>query len=437
MATTTFVYLHKLRGFYDQLVPLRRVNFLVGENSTGKTSFMQLLSMFTNPAFWVFEPSFDATDLAKRHFLDLVSASIVNKLEKSTFTIGTISIADDGPATADHGMFVTYVNEDGRPEPTRVTVVSEGKARTVDGRIWDQNEGDTYAYRVREVGSLWAQLPSASRASRYAAAHRTASSRTMPTKTVSAEQAHMPFFVRFGEVLRDGKSFGEGIAVPKLFRRHMVTLAPIRTKPRRTYDEPQTEFSGEGDHTPYLIKRQLSNKTKAEAFSAFMRKVGTATGLFTDVIVKNYGRAARAPFEVQVQLGKTPLSLEQVGYGVPQALPLIVEMFSRPQDSAFLIQQPEVHLHPKAQAAIGDLVAELSRADKKAFVIETHSDFAIDRFRMNVRENGPISSQLLFFQRIKGTNKAIPIPIAEDGSLPEDQPAAYRDFFLNESLALL
>jgi predicted ATPase len=131
--------------------------------------------------------------------------------------------------------------------------------------------------------------------------------------------------------------------------------------------------------------------------------------------------------------------MDNVGYGVSQALPIFVEMLSRSRGSTFAIQQPEVHLHPRAQAAVGDLIAELAVHEQKRFFVETHSDFTIDRFRINLKRNRPseLDAQILFFERIDGGNRVTSIPIDNDGTISADQPDAYRAFFLNEQLELL
>ena len=51
----------------------------------------------------------------------------------------------------------------------------------------------------------------------------------------------------------------------------------------------------------------------------------------------------------------------------------------------FLLQQPEVHLHPQAQAALGTLFCQVA-AGGRQLIIETHSDYIIDRVRMDVRD---------------------------------------------------
>ena len=427
----TYVYIDNFRGFENTLIPLRQVNFLVGENSTGKTSFLELIETFSNMPFWVFEPRYGVSGTQQRHFLDLVSASSASR---KAFTIGSIEIAED--QALNFGMLVTYANLDGRPVPTRVSVIQGRCIRTVDGCLWRSGKGEKYRARCREFKNQIENLDYDEELRCLINSHKLSTGFT--AKEVSEDRDGMPMFYRFNENLFEGKDFNEREArAPYPFMSRFVELAPIRTKPKRTYDAPQTEYSPEGEHTPYVIKKRLTSKTQAEAFKAFLEQAGQSSGLFKSISVQPYGRGPQAPFEMKIVLGKTPLGLENVGYGVSQALPVLVEMFVRPKRTAFTIQQPEVHLHPKAQATFGDLIAELARSDDKKFFVETHSDFTIDRFRLNVRKDGELSSQLLFFERKDGCNSVTSIPIEANGDLSSNQPDAYRSFFFNESLALL
>lgn len=424
----TFIYIDNFRGFKSELIPISDVNFLVGENSTGKTSFLRLIEIFSDPAFWFFEPRFGGHGTPQEHFLDLVSASSASK---KSFTVGAIEVAE-GEEEISFGMLVTYVNADGRAVPNRVSVISGLSVKTVDGQLWKSAKGEKYKARVTAcpASNSYALLNS------FVAAHCASSS--FSNKRVSEERERMPLFMRFEPELFEGKQMPEREPkAPFPFMSNFIELAPIRTKPRRTYDSPQTEFSPEGLHTPYVIKKQLANKNMAEEFKEFLERAGKSSGLFKSISVKSYGQGSQAPFEMKVVLGDTALNLQNVGYGVSQALPVLVEMFVRRSESAFTIQQPEVHLHPRAQATFGDLIAELSRSEEKKFFVETHSDFTIDRFRLNIRQYGHIPSQLLFFERVNEGNKVTSIPILSNGDLGENQPDSYRAFFFNESLALL
>lgn len=122
-----------------------------------------------------------------------------------------------------------------------------------------------------------------------------------------------------------------------------------------------------------------------------------------------------------------------------QSLPVIIEVLARDRGTSFAIQQPEVHLHPRAQAALGDLLFEMAAIDNKCFLVETHSDFTIDRFRMNYKNGRPNKpdSQIVFFERRDKHNVIKPIIIGKSGELPADQPDSYRQLFIREQMSLL
>jgi predicted ATPase len=94
-----------------------------------------------------------------------------------------------------------------------------------------------------------------------------------------------------------------------------------------------------------------------------------------------------------------------------------------------------VHLHPKAQAQIGSLLGFLAIKQKKQFLVETHSDYLVDRVRMDIREGKhglkPKDVCILYFER-KGAKVVVhPMELDECGNL-FGAPSGYRRFFLEE-----
>ena len=81
----------------------------------------------------------------------------------------------------------------------------------------------------------------------------------------------------------------------------------------------------------------------------------------------------------------------------------------------------------------------MALAEKKRFLIETHSDFMIDRFRTRLRKGRgkKPESQVLFFERRNQQNTVTPLAISSEGDMPTKQPRSYRDFFLKETLRVL
>jgi predicted ATPase len=166
--------------------------------------------------------------------------------------------------------------------------------------------------------------------------------------------------------------------------------------------------------------------------------------LFEKIDIRFFNREKVGPFEVDAFIDGEALSLGWLGYGVSQSLPILVELIFRQKGTWFAIQQPEVHLHPRAQASLGDAFFEMALLDRKTFLIETHSDFTIDRFRMNYRARRSVQDranlpggQVLFFERRNKQNVVSPIPIDKQGALSAEQPESYRRFFIKEEMRLI
>ena len=100
----------------------------------------------------------------------------------------------------------------------------------------------------------------------------------------------------------------------------------------------------------------------------------------------------------------------------------------------FLLQQPEVHLHPQAQAALGTLFCQVA-AEGRQLVVETHSDYIIDRVRMDVRDGTtglkPEDVSILYFEPGDLDVKIHSIRIDSSGNVL-DAPLSYGNFFMDE-----
>ncbi len=79
------------------------------------------------------------------------------------------------------------------------------------------------------------------------------------------------------------------------------------------------------------------------------------------------------------------VSARAVGYGIGQLLPIIVQSLLA-RDALILIEQPEVHLHPRLQAASGDLLIDTVQSGRAQILVETHSEHLVLRLLRRVRE---------------------------------------------------
>ncbi len=88
-----------------------------------------------------------------------------------------------------------------------------------------------------------------------------------------------------------------------------------------------------------------------------------------------------------------------VGFGLTQVLPIVVAAISAKKGDLLLIENPEVHLHPRGQSLMGAFLAEVARAGVQV-VVETHSDHVLSGIRRAVKEQclKPSQVSLHFFR---------------------------------------
>ena len=217
------------------------------------------------------------------------------------------------------------------------------------------------------------------------------------------------------------------------------SFAPIRSRPQRTYNPQQENLTSEGSDIPVLL-RDMS-KTDSASWEKLKRRLlefGKTSGLFTDINVRKLGKSMNDPFQLQIKITGPGVNLMDVGYGVNQILPIVVKILQTSGKTNFLVQQPEVHLHPKGQAALSSLMVDLIKQKKHDFIVETHSDYMIDRARIEIM-NGKIAPEdvsLVYLETAGNSVKVHNIEFDQQANLL-GAPGSYRDFFLKESDKLL
>lgn len=102
----------------------------------------------------------------------------------------------------------------------------------------------------------------------------------------------------------------------------------------------------------------------------------------------------RREYEVLVRTpgARNPVNITDVGFGISQFLPVLVQCYYAPHGSVILIEQPEIHLHPSAQAWLADMFIDVSqswesgRARKVQLIIESHSEHFLRRLQRRIAE---------------------------------------------------
>lgn len=414
------LYIDNYKGFVDTIIPIKDVNFFVGENSSGKTAVLNLLEIVTSPNFW-FEPDFNPEGIELGYFSEMVSQFAA---DKKYFSIGAYldEVRHDKPYTG--YVWLKFTEKESSPS------VSEFRFITGNTSVWCYVEGDIkISIKTKELSDGYTFCDWVHDVDDYKS-----------FKTID-EKGYAPYGLMRSMVLSEleGNNYRHGgtVVMPRRFNR-FIWMAPIRAKARRWYESYKVSFSPEGEHTPLFLKKYLtgtSTTSKRNAFIAAMNEFGKNSGLFDEVEVKSDSK--EMPFALFIRYGKLCVNITNVGYGVSQVLPLVVEMLTSRGDS-FAIQQPEVHLHPKAQAAFGELLFKVASTYKNRVIVETHSDYLINRFRYSVNKSrSKVNAQVVYFQRGDNSIQTIAMPIDNKGQFADEVPQGYMDFFFEEELKML
>ena len=113
------LFIDNFRGFANTYIPIVDVNFLVGENSTGKTSVLGLLKLFSNPNFLVSGDFFHDDDVKFGNYNDMVSA---HAADRTSFRIGMIDeVTNSKSGVSTRSMLLTYKEHNGLPKLSRLS----------------------------------------------------------------------------------------------------------------------------------------------------------------------------------------------------------------------------------------------------------------------------------------------------------------------------
>lgn len=186
------------------------------------------------------------------------------------------------------------------------------------------------------------------------------------------------------------------------FFKNISYVGPIREQPKDQYTiRGLSEYVGpKGEYVAEVLQKHAKDKI---SYNVLVEKEdGVAfkevTGYLIDAVkywmcdVFKIGKDVfvdkRNDYNTILLLNESGLTttIKHVGFGVSQILPIIVEGLRLPANGTLILEQPEIHLHPKLQSSLFDFLNSLT-AQGKSVIVETHSDHFITRMRRRIAED--------------------------------------------------
>lgn len=237
-------------------------------------------------------------------------------------------------------------------------------------------------------------------------------------------------------------------------------LGPLREEPREYYyqdDDFVDDIGNKGENAAFILAKHAEDKIKYRRIvrnDGDEAKIVEVTGTLLDAV--NYWMCDEFGLAESVVVQHTKangniytvglknnsnitIPITHVGFGISQFFPILVEGLRAPDRSRLIIlEQPEIHLHPRVQALLFDFVN--SADDKISFLIETHSDHFINRLRRRTAECADDSLikkiNLTFVNRVDSTVHYEPLSISEIGTF-DYWPEGFFDQYDNDLRALV
>ena len=428
----------------EQQARLAPLTLLVGENSTGKTSFLALVRALREVAFDSRVPDFQEPPYDLGTFSEIAHNRVRGRAK--SFEAGfsrKMRLRPVGSHRASNetiNFAVTFEPQNGVPYPTTRKLSARDRSLEVSldsmrlkvsdreaiistpqrlSRLTDDDHLVTL--RLMVVRGRWQDLP------------EEVPEPTNEKSYGSLNDGDVEMIMELASAL-PRRSFADRN------RSHTFAGAPVRSTPYRTYDPSRPFQDPEGEYIPTLLVN-ISRRDQEEwaRLKGSLEEFGSSSGLFDEISIESLGKTEGSPFQLHVRksggvsVGRKR-NLVDVGYGVSQVLPVLTELIHKDRASMFLLQQPEIHLHPTAQAALGSLFCQTADWDRQ-IIVETHSDYLLDRVRMDVRDKKtdlkPEDVSILYFERDGLDVRIHSLELDADGNLV-NPPSGYGQFFMDE-----
>lgn len=194
--------------------------------------------------------------------------------------------------------------------------------------------------------------------------------------------------------------------------KNLIYVSSFRTQPERYYvpENNRRIYVGKnGEFTAEILG--YDTEVNANVNSWLNRIAGYKLSLKKDKNVNS----------VNLDDNKTnikDINLLDLGSGIAQVLPIITQSFKSKND-VILIEEPEIHLHPRAQAELGEMFADAIQKTGNTFIIETHSENLLLRLEKLIRR-GELSKDdvsVIYVDKNDSGSYCIPLILDDDGDI--------------------
>jgi predicted ATPase len=400
-----------VRGFksihQEQSIEIRPLTILAGANSSGKSSIMQPLLLLKQTLEATYDPGALLLNGPNVRFtlVDQLLSRLSGGKSVDSFSVG-VEVRDQTSVAS------TFKKSEKKGFDVSETIYQsdEGRYRLYEGMPHNEMQGILLA--MLGFGHNRGLIPNIT----------FMRNRFFLNLSVSS----VPFNESSTAITVNIPIFGESIV--SNYVRQMIHLPGLRGNPQRTYPitAVSSEFPGTFENYVASVVGQWQSENKQEKLEKVNRDL-IRLGLAGKVVAR-----AIDDTQVELQVNRLPrsgnedmVSIADVGLGVSQTLPVVVALHAAGDGQLVYLEQPEIHLHPRAQVAMAEVLADAAVQGKR-LVVETHSSLLLRGVQTLVAE-GKLAPELVklhwFTLREDGSTEIASADLDETGAFgewPED-----------------
>jgi predicted ATPase len=220
-------------------------------------------------------------------------------------------------------------------------------------------------------------------------------------------------------------------------------LGPTQPEPQRFYDLAREKVGANGQH---LLCRLLSDKQALSSVNQWLREFGFQVHLEGELSIDT-------PTQIQVLFSDASsrsfppfqVNIREAGFGFSQIFAIVAQTLLAPRHATLIIEQPELHLHPRAQGLLGDLFIQVAVRHQVCLLVESYSETLYIRMRRRVAESsrGTVSPDgsmylplealgMYFVDREEEGSRVGELKMGQLGELM-DNPLGFKGFFSEDT----
>jgi energy-coupling factor transporter ATP-binding protein EcfA2 len=241
-----------------------------------------------------------------------------------------------------------------------------------------------------------------------------------------------------------------GTASQRFFGDSVRYLGPLREAPHVLYDPgpSKRDLGVAGQYSAAVLHAQANTRVlmpTPEGRGEHRPLTGALDFWLSEIGLVEKARS-KDEGRMGIGLSVTPRGLDRevdltsVGVGVSQVLPVILLCLLAEPGTLVILEQPELHLHPKLQQDLADFLLACTRAGRQ-LVIETHSEHLVNRLRYQIAKDETDEThgliRLVFAENDEGITTYREPDINPYGGLGDDWPAGFLDLTAKESQELV